>query len=264
MNLLEGKVVIVSGIGPGLGQELSTRAAQEGAAAVVLAARTPEKPEAAERVIRDLGLSTPLLQVATDIADPVQCRNLAERTIGEYGRIDVLFNSAYDPGSFEPVEVADLASWRRAMDVNFFGTVQPTQACVAHMKTAGGGAVVMIGSMVEHKPLATQGGYAASKAALRAATKQLALELGQYNIRVNSCHMGWMWGPAVQGYFAWQSGETGRPQEELIAEVTRGIPLGSIPDDADCARAAMLLASDYARVVTGAALEVNGGEFMPV
>jgi NAD(P)-dependent dehydrogenase (short-subunit alcohol dehydrogenase family) len=261
--LIKDKVVIVSGIGPGLGQELSTLSAAEGAAAVVLAARTPAKLDAAEREILDLGLGTRVLKVPTDIADREQCRALADRVVAEFGRIDVLFNSAYDPGSFEPIELADMEGWRRAMDVNFFGTMHLTQACVEHMKQ-GGGAIVMIATMVEHKPLATQGGYGASKSALRSATKHLALELGRYNIRVNSCHMGWMWGPAVEGYFAWQSQETGRPQEELIAEVTRNIPLGVIPDDGDCARAAMFFASDYASVVTGAALDVNGGEYMPV
>lgn len=262
--LLQDKVVIVSGIGPGLGQELSTLAAQEGAAAVVMAARTPAKLDAAEQEIRDLGLDTPVLKVPTDISDSAQCQALAAAAVEAYGRIDVLFNSAYDPGPFEPIETADLDGWRRAMEVNFFGTMQLTQACVPGMKAAGGGSIVMIATMVEHKPLATQGGYGSSKSALRNATKHLALELGQYNIRVNSCHMGWMWGPAVEGYFAWQSQATGKSSEELQADVTRQIPLGVIPDDGDCAKAALFFASDYSKVVTGAALDVNGGEFMPI
>ena len=262
--LLKDKVVIVSGIGPGLGQELSTLAAKEGAAAVVMAARTPAKLDTAEAEIRELGLDTPVLKVPTDIADAAQCTALAEQAVAAFGRIDVLFNSAYDPGAFEPIETADLAGWRRAMDVNFFGTMQLTQACVPGMKAAGGGAIVMIATMVEHKPLATQGGYGSSKSALRSATKHLALELGQFNIRVNSAHMGWMWGPAVEGYFAWQSQETGHSVEDLKADVTRNIPLGVIPDDGECAKAAVFLASDYASAVTGAALDVNGGEFMPI
>ena len=262
--LLKDKVVVVSGIGPGLGQELSTLAATEGAAAVVLAARTEAKLEVAEQEIQALGLGTKVLKVSTDISSEEQCQALADKTVEAFGRIDVLFNSAYDPGSFEPIETADMDGWRRAMDVNFFGTMHLTQACVKYMKDSGGGAVVMIATMVEHKPMATQGGYGASKSALRAATKHLALELGQYNIRVNSCHMGWMWGPNVEGYFAWQAQTTGRSQEELIADVTKSIPLGVIPDDADCAKAALFFASDYANVVTGAALDVNGGEFMPI
>jgi NAD(P)-dependent dehydrogenase (short-subunit alcohol dehydrogenase family) len=262
--LLLDKVVIVSGIGPGLGQELSTRVAKEGAAAVVLAARTPAKLDVAEKEIRDLGLKTRMLKVATDISDQKQCQALADRAVKEFGRIDVLFNSAYDPGSFEPIEDANMDGWKRAMDVNFFGTMHLTQACVHHMKDNGGGAIVMIATMVEHKPLATQAGYGASKSALRCATKHLALELGKYNIRVNSVHMGWMWGPSVEGYFSWQSKATGKSQQELIAEVTRSIPLGVIPDDGECAKAAVFFGSDYSSVVTGAALDVNGGEYMPI
>ena len=261
--LLKDKVVIVSGIGPGLGQELSTLAAKEGAAAVVLAARTQEKLEVAEQEIIDLGLGTKTLKVATDIADQAQCKALADATATAFGRIDVLFNSAYNPGAFEPIETASMDGWRQAMDVNLFGTMYLTQACIPHMKEAGG-SVVMIATMVEHKPMATQGGYGASKMALRAATKHLALELGKYNIRVNSVHMGWMWGPNVEMYFKWQSQSTGRSQEELIAEVAGSIPLGVIPDDGECAKAALFFGSDYLSVVTGAALDVNGGEYMPI
>jgi len=262
--MLENKVVIVSGIGPGLGQELSTLAAKEGASAVVLAARTQKKLDVAEAEINALGLGTDVLKVSTDISSNEQCLALAAQVAEKFGRIDVLFNSAYDPGSFAPIEHADLAGWRRAMDVNFFGTMQLTQACIPTMKKSGGGSIVMIATMVEHKPMATQGGYGASKSALRSATKHLALELGGYNIRVNSCHMGWMWGPNVEAYFSWQAQQTGKSQEELIGEITRNIPLGIIPDDGDCAKAAVFFASDYSRVVTGASLDVNGGEFMPV
>ena len=261
--LLKDKVVIVSGIGPGLGQELSTLAAKEGASAVVLAARTVEKLDTAEEEINALGLGTAVLKVATDISDQAQCQALADAAAERFGRIDVLFNSAYDPGSFEPIESADMDGWRRAMDVNFFGTMHLTQACVPHMKKSGG-SIVMIATMVEHKPLATQGGYGSSKSALRCATKHLALELGKYNIRVNSVHMGWMWGPSVEGYFKWQAQATGKSQEALIAEVAGNIPLGVIPDDGDCARAALFFGSDYSTVVTGASLDVNGGEYMPI
>ena len=262
--LLADKVVIVSGIGPGLGQELATLAAREGAAAVVLAARTAAKLDAAELEIRESGLTTPVLKQVTDITDRAQCQRLAECTLEAFGRIDVLFNSAYNPGSFQAIAEARMSDWQQAMDVNFFGTMHLTQACIPAMKDAGGGAIVMIATMVEHKPLATQGGYGASKSALRSATKHLALELGCFNIRVNSCHMGWMWGPSVEAYFDWQAQASGRPREELIAQVCGNIPLGVIPDDGECAKAAAFLASDYASVVTGAALDVNGGEYMPV
>jgi NAD(P)-dependent dehydrogenase (short-subunit alcohol dehydrogenase family) len=262
--LMRDKVVIVSGIGPGLGQELATLAAVEGADAVVLAARTPARLAAAASQIRALGLGTRVLEVPTDVTDRDRCQGLAEAAAEAFGRIDVLFNSAFDPCTFDPIERADMADWQRSMDVNFFGSMHLTQACIPHMRAAGGGAIVMIGTMAEHRPMALHGGYSASKSALRAATKHLALELGRDGIRVNSCHMGWMWGPNVELYFDWQAQASGRPRDELIAEVAANIPLGAIPEDGECARAAMFLGSDYAAAVTGASLDVNGGEYMPV
>ena len=88
-----------------------------------------------------------------------------------------------------------------------------------------------------------------------------AKELGAYNIRVNSTFMGWMWGPPVEMYVGWQVSQ-GRSKEDVIAEITKDIPLGIIPDDADCANAVAFLASDLASVITGAELNVNGGEIM--
>jgi len=115
--------------------------------------------------------------------------------------------------------------------------------------------------MIQKKPIATQSGYATSKGALTVAARMLAKELGPLGIRVNSTFMGWMWGPPVEGYVGWQVSE-GRTKEDVIAEITKDIPLGIIPDDADCANAVAFLASDLASVITGAELNVNGGEMM--
>jgi NAD(P)-dependent dehydrogenase (short-subunit alcohol dehydrogenase family) len=261
--LLEDKVVIVSGIGPGLGIELSTLAAKEGARGVVVAARTASKLDDAEAAIRAAGCDTVVLKVPTDVADRAQCERLVERTVAAFGRIDALVNSAYVPGRFGPVESADLEDWREILDVNLFGTLQLTQAVIPVMKRQGGGAIVMINSMVTRKPVQHQGGYTTSKAALSGATAQLALELGRYNIRVNSAYMGWMWGPPVEGFLTDAAAKQGTTVEALAKGVARSIPLGRIPDDADCAKAALFLVSDYASAVTGAALDVNGGEFLP-
>ena len=81
--------------------------------------------------------------------------------------------------------------------------------------------------------------------------------------RVNSVFMGWMWGPPVEGFVNGSAKSRGIPAEQVVAEITEAIPLGFIPDDADCANAVMFFASDLSRVITGAGLDVNGGEFMP-
>jgi NAD(P)-dependent dehydrogenase (short-subunit alcohol dehydrogenase family) len=260
--LLEDKVVIVSGIGPGLGIELALLAAKEGAR-VAICARTPSKLDDAERDIAALGLGTEVLKVPTDISDRAQCRRLVDRTAERFGRVDVLINSAYVNGAFELVESADLDDWRATMEINFFGTMQLTQEVVPHMKRQGGGSIVMINTMVTRVPLPTQGGYGASKGALRVATSHLARELGVHGIRVNSAFMGWMWGPPVENYLKQTAAEQGTTVEALREEVGRGIPLGDIPDDADCAKVAIFLASDYSRAMTGACIDVNGGQYMP-
>lgn len=261
--LLKDKIVVVSGIGPGLGIKLAKGAAQQGAAGVVVAARTCAKLDQAEQEIRALGLDTPVLKVPTDIADRQQCDDLVQQALERFGRIDVLINSAYVPGKFEPVESADLNDWRKTLEINLFGTLNLTQAVIPCMKKQGGGSVVMINTMVTRKPMPWQAGYGTSKGALRSATSHLALELGPHNIRVNACFMGWMWGPAVQGYLEGSARQRGITLEAAKAEVASNIPLRRIPEDGECANAALFLASDMASAITGAVLDVNGGEYIP-
>ncbi len=260
--LLQDKVVIVSGIGPGLGGELALEAAKQGAK-LVIAARTPEKLDASEQEIRQAGLDNPVLKVPTDIADRERCKNLVEKSLAEYGRIDALINSAFNPGTFEPIEQANLQGWRDAMEVNLFGTMNLTLECVPAMKKQGGGSIVMINTMVTRQPMASQGGYAASKGALASATAHLALELGPDNIRVNSTFMGWMWGPPVEFYMQMMKDTHPDGAAGVKAGVEQGIPLRRIPEDGDCAKVAIFLASDYSNAMTGAQLDVNGGDHIP-
>lgn len=260
--LLKNKVIIISGIGPGLGTELALRAAEQGAQ-LAIAARTPAKLDHTETALQNLNLNTHLLKIPTDITQPDQCKNLIEKTLEKYGHIDALINSAFNPGHPETIEETDLSAWHNAMNVNLFGTLNLIKHTIPHMKAQKSGAIVNVNTMVTRKPLATQAGYAASKAALASATAHLALELGQYNIRVNSTFMGWMWGATVQSHLRYQSKITGIPLETLKANVEKNIPLGKMPTDADCAKAVIFLASDYACAITGACLDVNGGEYLP-
>ena len=262
--LLADKVVVISGIGPGLGIELALGAARQGAR-LVIAARTPSKLDDAEAAIRALpeGDQIEVLKVPTDICDRAQCQQLVARAVETFGRIDCLINSAYHPGGMDFVENANLDAWREAMDVNLFGTMNLVLETIPEMKRQGAGSIVNVNTMVTRKPMATQAGYAASKAALTSATSHLALELGQYNIRVNSTYMGWMWGAPVEVHFARRSKAEGIPIETLKAEVEKNIPLGKIPTSADCAKAVFFLASDDSCAITGACLDVNGGEYLP-
>jgi NAD(P)-dependent dehydrogenase (short-subunit alcohol dehydrogenase family) len=259
--LLKDKVVIVSGIGPGMGVKLAVLCAKEGAK-LAICARTPAKLDDAEQQISALGLGTELIKVPCDISDRAQCDALAEKTLEAFGRIDVLMNSAFIPGEFTAVDQASMDDWRATMDVNLMGTMNLSQAVVPAMKAQQSGAIIMVNSMVTRKMLPYQSGYAASKAALTSAAKSLAVELGPFGIRVNTCYMGWMWGPSVEGFMQSVEAQQGVSIEAQKAEIAKSIPLGRIPEDGECAKACVMLASDYASAITGGMLDVNGGEFI--
>jgi NAD(P)-dependent dehydrogenase (short-subunit alcohol dehydrogenase family) len=258
--IVQDKVSIISGIGPGLGQELAYVFAREGSD-VVLAARTESKLQQVADEIKAKHPERRTLVVPTDISDKAQTQRLVDRTLEEFGRIDCLVNSAYLPPAFTMFEDADLDDWKRSYDITVFGTLQLTQQVIPAMKAQGKGSIVFVNSMIQKKPLPTQSGYASSKGALTAAARMLAKELGPHGIRVNSTFMGWMWGPPVEGYVEYAV-QMGRTRDDVIGEITKDIPLGIIPDDADCANAVAFFASDLASVITGAELNVNGGEFM--
>ncbi|MGH8453878.1 MAG: SDR family oxidoreductase [Nevskiales bacterium] len=262
--LLKDKIVIISGIGPGLGVKLAVEAAREGAAGVVCAARSAEKLDDAEKRIRELGVKARVLKQVTDITDRKQCDALVAATIKAFGRVDALVNSAFVHGAMDYVASADLDSWALPLQTNLIGTLKLTQAVLPQMKKQGGGAIVMINTMAARQvPPLGEAGYAASKSALANSAKYLAKEVGPDNIRVNTVHMGWMWGAPVQGYFEWQAQEHKVSVDSLKAQVAETIPLRRIPTDDECARAALFLVSDYASAVTGAALDANGGAYMP-
>jgi len=258
--LLRGKVVIVSGVGPGLGQELAYGAGREGAR-VVLAARTESFLEAVRAQLEASG--TESLVVPTDITARDQCERLVQATLTRFGRIDALVNSAYTMGRVMRFEEADLERWRVPIKVNLFGSLQLSQQVVAPMKAQNGGAIVMVGSIAARKAMENDTGYAASKAALQAAARNLALELGPYRIRVNTAMLGRMWGPNVEAQVARVAAGRGVSADEVKREFTARLALPEIPGDAECANAVLFLASDYARAITGATLDINGGEWMP-
>jgi NAD(P)-dependent dehydrogenase (short-subunit alcohol dehydrogenase family) len=261
--LLKDKVVIISGIGPGLGVKLAVESAREGAQAVVVAARSPDKLDDAEKRIEALGTGTKVLKVPTDISNDAQCRRLAERAAAEFGRIDGLVNSAFFHGDFAPIAEISGDSWEQVWRTNLKGSVQLTLAVAPQMKKQGGGAVVMINTLASFRPFAGEAAYAASKAGLLAATKYLAQELGPSNIRVNTARMSWMWGAPVQGYVRASAEAQGIPEKQITDGIAASIPLRRIVTDDECARAALMLISDYASAVTGATLDANGGEVMP-
>lgn len=256
-KLLAGKACVISGVGPGLGRELALAFAGHGAD-VVLGARSAGRLQEVAAEVEGLGRRA--VPVVADISDPDACRRLVRATVDELGRLDVLVHNAVMHDPRELFEDADLDTWRALIDTNVLGTLRLTDAAIPVMKDAGRGSIVFVSSMIVRKPVARQGGYAASKGALLTAAQVLAKELGPHGIRVNTVVPGWMWGPSVERYFEMRARRDGTTVEAQREAVTTQIALGRIPTDDECADAVVFFASDLSCVVTGQSLDVNGGE----
>ena len=256
--ILKGKTVIITGIGPGMGRKMAVGAAREGAN-VAMAARSAPFLKEVRAEIEEFGGK--VIDVVTDVSKMEDCQNIADATIKAFGRIDGLVNSAYYHPDWHNFESCDLDQWARAYDVACMGAMRMIRCVLPHMKAQGGGSVVNVTTLATRKPMQGEGGYAIAKAGLGQVTRQLAVELGPYNIRVNQSVMGWLWGAPLEGYIN-NMVASGVDRDQLMGEITNRIALKRMLPDQDCAKPIFFLLSDYASEVTGAALEVNGGEYV--
>ncbi len=255
--ILKDKVIVITGAGPGMGQAMCRGAALEGAK-VVVSARSVD----AINAIRDdiIAKGGEAIAVPTDVSDMAQCKNLAAETVKAFGRIDGLVNSAYYHPPWTPLHEADIDEVMQAMNVNALGGLRMAQAVIPTMKAQASGSIVNISTLATRKPFPGEGGYAMAKAALAHMTRHMAVELTGTGIRINTTLMGWLDGAPLQGFFE-SMGEGG---DAFRKQRASEIPIGHIPPDKDCAKAVYFFLSDYASEVTGAALDVNGGDWVSV
>ena len=256
--LLKDKTIIISGVGPGMGQSMAKIAAAEGAK-VGLGARNQDFIDDVAKEIKAAGGQA--IALSTDVTDAAQCSALANAVSEEFGRIDGLVNSAYLHGNWATCDVANPDDWASVYDVNCIGALRMGQAVLPAMKAQKSGAIVNVSTMATVNPFPGEVAYAASKGGLGVLTKHMAKDFGGFGIRVNACRMGWIGGAPVYGYIDAQVA-SGRERDEVMGEITGRIPLGIIPPEDDCAKAVLYFVSDYANVVSGATLDVNGGQYM--
>jgi len=256
--ILDGEVVVVTGVGAGLGARLARRSVDEGAS-VVMAARSDRVTAALEE-----SLDGRAVAVACDVRDADACARVAATAVERFGKVTGLVNSAYAHPSFDDLIDTPPELLQKALDVILHGSLNMTRAVVPHMKEAGGGSIVNVGTMATRKPMRSEAAYAVAKAAMSCATRYLALELGAHGIRVNTAAMGWLDGPGVRVYLQVTAQQRGVSEQEVYDEIASRNPLGRIPTDEACAGAILMLLSRYSSEVTGAMLDVNGGEFLPL
>jgi len=239
-----GKIVLVTGGGNGIGRASSRAFAAAGARVAVI----DRDGAAAERVAGEISNRASWHQL--DVADGEAFAKLANAIAAREGGIDVLVNAA---GTITRQTIAAMPAtdWDRIMAVNLRGPFNGTQAVIPHLKQRGGGAIVNIASIAGRR-ISFGGGanYSASKAGLLGFTRHAAYELAPDKIRVNAVCPG----PTATGF---GGGEI--PSAEKKAERATKIPMGRMVEPEDIADAVLFLASDLARMVTGIALDVDGG-----
>jgi len=256
--LLDKKVIVISGVGPGLGRAMALLASREGAR-VVLGARSADFLDSVVAEIEADGGEA--LGLATDIRHADQCQALADAALERFGTISGLVNSAYIHGEWATMDVADPEAFAAVFDVVLQGAIRMAQACLPAMRSAGGGSIVNVSTQSTVKPFPGEAMYGAAKGALNSATRHMATDFGAYGVRVNCLRMGWIGGAPVYAYID-QQVAAGADRSAVIGSITERIPLGVIPPEDDCARAVLTFLSDHTRVITGASVDVNGGEYM--
>lgn len=243
---LKDKVAIITGGGTGMGKATAMLFAREGAKVVIAGRREPTLKNAVEEVTRDGGR---IAFVVTDITDSKGVQELFRKTQELFGKIDILFNNA---GAFlSGKETQDFTEeeWDRIMNANFRGTMLCSKYVVPYMKTNGSGVIINCTSVSGKMAQRMQTPYNVSKAAVEMMAKCMALELGQYNIRVNTICPSLTDTDMAAGHFA----AHGR---EFFAKMH---PIQRVGHAMDIAYAALYLASDKASWISGNSLYVDGG-----
>jgi NAD(P)-dependent dehydrogenase (short-subunit alcohol dehydrogenase family) len=261
-KMLDGRTVVVLGVGPSLGRSTALMCADEGAN-TVLAARSQAVLDEVSREVAERGGAS--IAYITDMNEAEDCKALVAAAVARFGRIDGLVTVAHAAEDNKTITQSedDLSNWRPIMETNIFGTLQMIKAAIDQMvRQDGGGSIVIINSMTANLPWPGLLPYASSKAALAAATRQLALEYGAARIRVNSLHCGAILNDGLWNNLQYLAEMNGTTKEEEYEKIAALSPLGSIATPEEYVGSILYLLSDLSTPVTGISLHVNSGRYM--
>ncbi|MFC1977248.1 SDR family NAD(P)-dependent oxidoreductase [Chloroflexota bacterium] len=245
---LEGKVALVTGGSRGIGKAIAIGFAQAGADVVVASRKLPDLEKVADE-IRSLGRKS--LAVSAHVGRMEQRNSLVERVVAEFGKIDILVNNAGTSPVYTPALDLEETIWDAIMNLNLKGLFFLSQAAARVMKEHGGGNIINVASVDAFKLEVNIGAYAISKVGATMVTKVMAVELAQYNIRVNTMAPGNVHTLLGDSRFEVVPGY----EEELLSRT----PLSRIADPEEMVGTAIYLASDASSFVTGQTFIVDGG-----
>lgn len=244
---LKDKVAVVTGGASGFGEGIVRRFASEGARVVI----ADLDAGASEKLARELGaLATAR---ATDVSNDASVAELASSVLKTFGRVDIAVNNAGVPQPPVPLENVDDALFERIIGVNIRAIFLTARHFVPAMKRARSGSILNIASTAGVRPRPNLAWYNASKGFAITATRAMAIELAPFDVRVNALNPVAGDTPMLKTFMG------GQDTLEARARFTATIPLGRLSTPADIASAATFLCSDEASMITGVALEVDGG-----
>jgi NAD(P)-dependent dehydrogenase (short-subunit alcohol dehydrogenase family) len=261
MGRLEGKVALITGAGSGIGREASVLFAAEGAS-IVAVDRDKDTAEETVALIRAAGSGSSgpearrpageAFAVAADVAVAADCEAMVAAAEGTYGRLDVIFNNAgVMLGTDDDALATDESTWDTTMDVNAKGVFLGCKYGIPALRRAGGGSIINTASFVARVGAATsQVAYTASKGAVLAFTRELAVIHAREGIRVNALSPGPLRTELLMKFLDTEA----KRRRRLVH-----IPMGRFGEAAEIAKAALFLASDDASFMTGAEMLVDGG-----
>ena len=245
---LAGKVALITGGSRGIGRATALGFAEAGADVAIASRKLPDLENVAAEIKKSGRKSLP---VAAHVGRMEDINNLVAKVTTEFGKIDILVNNAgTSPALASSLEV-DERLWDSILNLNLKGLFFLSQAAAKVMKEHGGGKIINVASMDGFKPEANIGTYAISKAGVIMVTKVMALELAQYNIRVNALAPGNVHTRLGDSRFL--------AMPEYEGEMIKRTPLGRIADPDDMVGAMIYLASDASSFVTGECIVVAGG-----
>lgn len=244
---LTGKVAVVIGGTSGIGRAIARGLAEAGADVVPTSRRPEQVAETARGIQEELGRRS--LEVVSDVSDRASLEQLLQKCVGEFGRVDILVNSAGKTKRTPTIEVTD-DEWNDILDTNVTGTLRACQVFGRHMLERKYGRIVNIASLSSFVALYEVAAYAASKAAVAMLTKSLAIEWAPHGVNVNAIAPGVFRTALNQKLLD----ETERGQEFLLRT-----PMKRFGNVEELAGAAVFLASDAASFITGEVLVVDGG-----
>ncbi|MBF6603351.1 MAG: glucose 1-dehydrogenase [Sphingorhabdus sp.] len=255
---LDNEIAFVTGGGGGIGRAIAIRLAEAGADVAIFDIISERAEEAAERV-REAGRRA--MPITGDVMDSNALNTAIADTANNFGRLDILVNNAGGVAARPFLEQSE-RSMRKHIDINLMSMLIATQAAAKHMIKGGhGGAIINVASIEAVRAAPNFAVYAACKAGMHSFTKSMALELSQYDIRVNCIAPDHTITPGNQGN---RSGPVDpdswiHHSDERIDAMNRLIPLAREGIDLECGDAAVFLASAMSNYITGVLLPVDGG-----